>query len=396
MINIREYTRKKEKERSESLVQKIVKHRLKIFYRTVLVLVIAAAAAAAVVVAVKNHVYESYTITASAPRTAPLDSTCLSYNGNILTYNRDGASCTNIKGTVLWDQPFEMQNPLIDMAGDRVAFGDYNGSKIYVMNSQGPVGEIDTMMPIRDFCISENGVVAAVLDEGSVTWIYLFDSEGNQIAFFKTTMQKSGYPMRVSISPNGMLVQVSYLMLESGAMWTNIAFYNFGAVGQNKIDNLVSGFKYKDTIAPVIGFIGNENSFAVADNRLMLYEGGQIPQMGSETLLNEEIQGVYKNGDYIGLVYFDSTGEAAYKLDIYDKKGKLADTVKFDIQFTNIIFHKEKVIIYDETECMIYNIGGIESFHRQFDKGVLALLPTASINKYVLVTADSIDTIELK
>lgn len=405
MVNVREYFKKKEKQdkgtakesyATGKLTQRIIQHRFRVFMRVFVIVLVISAVAVATFLGIKNRTYSGYEVVDSVERKEVLDAECVEYNGNILTYSRDGASCTNAKGVVLWNQTFEMQDPIMDMEGDKVAFGDYNGSEIYVMDSSGPIGRIDTMMPIRNFCVAESGVVAAVLDEGNVTWIYLFDADGNTIAYFKTTMKKSGYPVAVAISPNGLMVQVSYVYVESGYMRSSVGFYNFGPVGQNEIDNFVGGYDYTDTVVPFVRFLDNSTSFAVGDSRLMLYEGKQIPTSSWENLLTEKIQGVYYNENYIALVYYDVTGESTYRLDIYGRDGKIADTVKFNIEYSDIFFQKDKVIVYDEMECLIHNIGGGDILSTQFDKGVLAMIPTSAFNRYVLVTADSIETIELK
>ncbi len=38
-------------------------------------------------------------------------------------------------------------------------------------------------------------MVAAVVDDSEITAIYLYASTGEEIAYFKTTMEKSGYPI---------------------------------------------------------------------------------------------------------------------------------------------------------------------------------------------------------
>lgn len=396
MASIREYTKKKEQNRNESMSQRLMRHRLQIIYRTLLTVVLIAAVTIVVVLQIKNRVYDSYEVINSVERKSISDARTLAFNGNVLSYSRDGASCMDAKGTMIWNQTFEMQNPLLDMAGDKVAFGDYNGSKIYLMGTEGPIGEINTNMPIRTFCISQNGVVAAVLDGGSVTWIYLFNAEGEEIAYFKNSMKNSGYPVAVGISPNGKLVGVSHLLVENGNMLTTVAFYNFDKVGKNNIDNYASGYNYNDEIAMVLKFMDNESAFAVADDRIMFYRGGEKPVMQIENLLSEEIQGIYYNENYVGLSYYDVTGEAAYRLDVYNKDGKLEDSIKINMDYTDIIFHKDKMIAYSVTDCQIHNIGGIDIYNEQFEEGIMTVVPTSSGTRYLLVTGDSIDTIELK
>ena len=151
-----------------------------------------------------------------------------------------------------------------------------------------------------------------------------------------------------------------------------------------------------DTVVPLIKFLGNEKAVAVADNRLVFFEGDQKPVSIADILLDSQIVGVYDGNDYVALVYNDVTGQALYKVDIYNDSGKLEDTVMADMQFSDILFYKDKVIIYNEQECLVHTIGGMDNFNGRFNDLALLLIPTDKSYEYVMVTPDSIDTIELK
>lgn len=397
MTNIKDYIKRKEKNEEESFGKKILRHRLTILYRSILVVAVIAAAAVVVVVQTKNRVFGEYQVTSSVPRESITNSSMIALGENILIYSSDGASCINRRGEVLWNQTFEIQDPVFAVCQDMAAIGDYNGSTIYLMNTEKTIGEIDTKMPIRNFAVSAGGIVAAVLDDtADTTWIYLFDSSGNTLAYFKTTMKDSGYPMSVTISDNGYLVGVSYLYMDNGMMRSSVAFYNFGPVGQNEIDNFVSSYDYIDTVVPFVKFLNNEKAVAVADNRLVFFEGNQKPVSIADILLDSRIEGIYYGNGYVALLYNDVTGNALYKADIYNDSGKLEDTLMLDFQFSDILFHRDKVIVYNEQECVVHTIGGMDNFNGNFNKQALTLIPANASYEYVVVTPDSIDTIELK
>lgn len=396
MSNIREYTRKKEQKNTATYGQKIKKHRLTIFYRVSLAVILTAAVIAIIVIQMKNRVFETYQVVSAIPRKAVSGTTSINYAGNILTYSKDGANCSNIKGEVLWNQTYEMQSPIVDTHKSMAAIADYNGSTIYIMSTEKILGEINTNMPIRDICVSAGGLVAAVLDDGSVTWIYLYDSSGKTIVYFKTVMRTTGYPVDISLSDSGALMAVSYLYIDSGTLTSKVAFYNFGTVGQNAVDNLVGGNDYVNHITPRVQFMDNATAFAVSDDRLTIYEGEQKPVLVREILLSEEVQSICYSENYIGLIYLNVTGESKYKIDIYNKTGDLADNKNFDIEYTNIEFTKDKMIIYNDVTCLIQNIGGVENYKGDFAERVQIMIPTAFSHKYVVVTEDSINTIELK
>lgn len=400
MVNVRDYLKRKEKREREiprvSYKEKIKSHKFTIFYRTILVVILIAAASVALWLQWENKIYTESVVVSSVETSITQDALLLPFSGYLLSYSKDGAGCMDTKGNAVWNQTFEMQNPIVDICQDVVAIGDYNGRTIYVMNTKGALGSITTNKPIRNLCVAANGVVAVVLDDTDVTLIYLYDAQGNELVNFRTTMKESGYPVSVSISPSAELVCVSYLFVDSGQMKSSVAFYNFGAVGQNSTDNYVSGYDYLDTVVPFTRFADNKTVFAVSDDRVMFYSGSQKPVSIAENLVSEDVQSVYYGDDYIGLVFNSTESSNMYRLDVYNKTGDLTQKIEFNIEYKDILFYEDQIIIYNEAECCIYNTSGIEKYSGKFEKSARALIPTGSSYNYMVVTPDSIDTIQLK
>ena len=392
----REKQEKKENTKTVDYRAKIRAHRRKYLISILSVALVAVVVGIILYVQIKNRIYTDYEVKSSISREMINGTTVLNLDGSILTYSKDGVNCSYSKGAVLCNQTFEMQNPLVVIHGKTAVIADYNGRSIYVMDNQSFLGQIDTNLPIRNVAVSENGVVAAVLDDSTVTWIYLYDSQGNELGYFKTRMKNSGYPLSVSLSDNGQLVMVSYLYVDSGEIKSKVAFYNFGQVGKNESDNFVSGYDYVDTIVPYGGFMNSSTAFAVADDRIMFYSGSQIPTSSSEQLFDEEVQGVYYNSNYVGLVYLNTDGEDRYRMDIFNTSGEKVLFKKFNIDYTDIIFCEDYFVVYNESECLVSNMSGVEKYNGVFKDTVYALIPTKSVARYVLVTQDALETIELK
>jgi len=209
-------------------------------------------------------------------------------------------------------------------------------------------------------------------------------------------MKNSGYPFSVSLSENGQLVLISFLYVDSGEIKSKIAFYNFGQVGKNKSDNFVSGYDYTDSVVPFTGFMNSSIAFAVADGRIMFYSGSQIPTSAAEQLFDEEVQGVYYNSSYVGLVYLNTDSENRYRMDVYNTSGSKILSKEFNMEYTDIIFCEDYFVAYNELECMVCNMKGVEKFNGNFKNTVYAVIPTKNVARYVLVTQNSLETIELK
>lgn len=401
MANVREYLRSREKRKSEgrniNYKEKIRSHKLSAFYRGVLTAALIAALGAAIYISWKNRAYTESVITSAIPLTKVEGSVYRALGTSILTYSKDGANCMDAKGNVMWNQTYEMQNPIVDINGSVVAIGDYNGRTIYIMNETGSLGEITTNMPIRNFCVASNGVVAAILDDAAYTRINLFDTAGNILVNAETTMDKSGYPIDIAISPNGELFAISYFYLNGGSMKTSIAFHNFGAVGQNlSSDRFVSGYDYQGTVVPFIRFMNSSTVFAVSDDRIMFFTGNQKPLSEMENLLNEEVQGIFYNEQYVGLVFLNTESEEKYRMDVYNAKGNIIANKYFDIEYQDIVFYQDNILIYNETEYSVNNINGVERFSDQFNDMVYLLAPTAKSNRFIMMTQDAMNILEMK
>ena len=146
---------------------------------------------------------------------------------------------------------------------------------------------------------------------------------------------------------------------------------------------------------PYVQFMNNSAAFAVSDDRIIFFSGSEKPTVVATSLFDDEVIGVYHNSDYAGVVFRDATGEASYRLDVYSASGNKIHTQLLDMEYSDIIFHKEQVIIYNSESCQITNIRGADKFVGSFEKPVSLLLPTASAYRYGLVTSDSIDVMEL-
>jgi hypothetical protein len=384
-------------EKQASYKEKIRNHKLKVFFRTVAIVLFAVFVVAVIYISWRDKEYSEASVTVEATITNGMDSKVISLGDCAVQYSKDGMSCLDSSGQQVWNQTYEMQNPIAHTCKTMIAVGDYNGHHIYVSNTSGSLGTVDTNLPIRDFCVSAQGVVAAVLDGTDVTWIYLYDSTGSTLASFKTTMKDSGYPVSISLSPNAELLCVSYLYPEDGELKTSVAFFNFGSVGQNSIDNYASGYDYPGIVVPYVQFMNAGAAFAISDDRIMFYSGDQKPISQAENLLgDEEVRSVYFNDSYVGLVFANSTEDGDYRLEVFSAAGEKVLTTFFDIGYSEILFRDKDIVIYNEDECIIKDMTGRDKYAGKFTTPVRAMIPTNVRSRYMLVTATNIETMNLK
>ena len=398
MADIKNFMKEREKREQKQLdyKKKIRKHKLASVYRILLITIVAIALIVLIAVQYKRHIYTEYDTISTVEREAVTGTVDARLGNSILTYSKDGAHCTDAKGNVSWNQTYQIQDIKVAVCGSTVAIASYNGRNIYVQDTEKRLNEITTNLPIRDISVAADGTVTAVLADTDITWVNTYSVSGD-VYEGMTSMNGSGYPMAVSLSPGGELLVVAYVYVDAGVLKTNVVFYNFGRVGENNSDFTVSSNSYTDMLVPYIKFMNDRTAFAVGDGCLTIYGGdSQKPVPVANYFFNEEVQSVFYNDRYIGLVYLAEEGDKKYRMDVFGADSARKGSYSFNTDYTDIFFEQDNFVVYNETECVIMTMDGIEKFNGNFTKTVKLMLPTNNAYRYVIVTDNSIDTIQLK
>ena len=398
MADIRSYRREKAKieQNRNDYRTKIKRHKLKNVYRVLLVVVALIAVAVLVFVQYKLHVYTGYDTVSTVLLENSAGAEDIRLHDSVLTYSKDGAHCTNTKGAVTWNQTYEIQDIIVKTCKNVSAIASYNGREIYVQDTKKQLGSISTTLPIKDIAVAANGNVTAVVADTDVTWINTYDCTGQLLFTGQAHMDESGYPVAISLSPNGIILAVTYVYVDAGMLKSNVVFYNFGPVGENMNDHVVGMYFYSDILIPEIQFVDDETAFAIGNDRIMIYKGNQTPTEKAGYLLNKEIQSVFYGDKRVGVVFVSDDTEHTYMMDVYDTSCKKVGTYYFDMDYTDIFFEEECFVIYNENECHIMTYDGKDKFNGFFSKACDLLFPAGGKFKYVLVTETSMDIIQLK
>lgn len=379
-------------EAEANLSKKIRLHRIRSVLRGIIISAAVIGLTVLLVSQYKNQVFSGYVTSMQSEFTALENTSYMENNGSVIRYSKDGISNMNAKGGVVWNLTYEMQAPIVKTTGDYTAVGDYNGHIIYLVDSKGTAYEVDTRLPLCDFAVSSTGVIAAVLEDSGISWINVFSKEGEKIVEAKATMSKVGYPLALSLS--GEVMGVSYFYVDGNMMRSSVTFYNFGGIGENNTDHIVSSYDYADAVVPMIEFMDAETAFAVADNRLMFFSGSKKPVGSADILLEEEIQGVYYSNSHVGLLFYDQTGKNKYRLDIYDSNGKKVMSYPFDMDFKDILIRNNQVMIYNESQCQIVGLNEKLKYTGTFENKVHFVAATDSPRKFILILDNGLATME--
>lgn len=302
----------------------------------------------------------------------------------ILRYSRDGIALLTDKGEEIWNQPCQMNNPIVDMRGESVAVGDKGGTSILVFQRKGLKGELQTTRPIEKLSVSSQGIVSAILKDEEIPLVMCYDAKGNVLVEHKVSLSSMGYPVDVAISEDGNTLLVSYLHTEGNHIVSRISYYYFGDEGAK--DYQVHQEVFSGSVVPVTVFLNKDTSLLVADDALVFYEGLKKPKKTARVQIKSEIQSVAYSEELVA-VLVKNNGEAAYKLQVYNINGRLLSESDVDEEYTSMKIVDDKIIMYDGQLCSIFLKDGIHKYEGNADENILEIFPIGGFSKYMMINA---------
>ena len=294
------------------------------------------------------------------------------FGDGVLKYTKDGATYLDAKGKVVWVQSYEMRSPVVSVNGDFVAIGDQQGNSIYICDKNGTQGQATTLLPILRVTVSAKGVVAALQEDSKASYIYLYKRDGSPLDIMvKSLLSGDGYPVDLSLSPNGTQLITSYMYLDQGVIKCKIVFYNFG-LGKNDPNRVVGIFFPKDlgdAMAGRVRFLDESHSVIFTDKGIQFFSTRveTSPELVSQIPIEENIRSITYAQDKVGIVTDNVEGGDPYKLRIYDREGSPVFEKTFNYQYTGFDIDGDLVLLYNDSSCKVYNMTGTEKYNGTFD-----------------------------
>ena len=338
-----------------------------------------------------NKVASSYEVVTSMSRG---DDTSVYYcmmRKGMVKYSKDGVAMTNKSGTVLWNQTYEMASPTMTSAGDYVAVGDIGANTIYIFNEYGQLGRVSTDVPIQEIQISEQGVVAAVLSDTSSNYINLYDKQGNSLGSIKASLENTGYPLAIALSPDASKLAVSYLIVKSGSMQSRIVSYDFSDVeGDHLLDT-----QELEGLYPKAAFLDSREVVLFGEKGFVLYQADS-KKIETQENFESEINSVFCTNQKLGFIFKNEDDNGKYRMEIYNKAGKKSSTYYFDLDYSGMTADDDEVILYNDEEMLIYQMGGRVRFRGTFNTAVTGVMPSWEDGLYWLIDDQSLREIRIR
>ena len=373
---------------------RLSRHKRKVLKKTVFTVAVIVAAVTGITFYVEKRSYHNYKVVQSSEQEDVVSTSYLEMDGDILRYSPDGVSLVSDSMSTIWSENYQMQNPVADVNGTHAVIADKDGTALEIYDKSGKTGSITTSYSIVKAKVSKSGVVAAILDGGDDTWIDFYSTDGSLIAENQTKVDDPGYPMDVALSDDGVIMMVTYQFVEGSDTTSYVAFYNFGDVGQNEDDRIVSGYKYEGVVIPQIQYLSNNRSVALKDNGFTIYQGSQIPKEVKTVETDKEIVSTFYDDDMIGMVFKNDSKDKQYMMEVYTTEGKLKFKQDFNIPYTTIRLSGGNILMYNSSQMCVMNSRGVQKYMGSVD-GTIKDFFKIGWNRYMLVLDSGVDVIKL-
>lgn len=323
------------------------------------------------------------------------------FGSNVLKYTKDGASYIDNKGKMIWSESYEMKTPAVSVNGEYAAIADKQGNAIYIFNEDGRQGQATTVLPISRVAVSGIGVVAAVLEDSTSSYIQFFKKDGSQMDItIKTNMSGGGYPLDISFYEDGTQLMASFVHLQNGELRNRVVFFDFSEVGKKVPDRLVGGFddEFNDTMVPCVTYMGTPYSCAFSGNGLTFFSSENLasPELVKQIPIEEEIQSVFYSDEYAAVIVKNTSGEYMNRLEVYRKDGTFVMSREFTYEYTRADIDDDLIFLYNEDSCKVFNMEGVEKLYASFDFSISRIRKGRFPNTLVLTGPQQMREIKLR
>lgn len=341
--------------------------------------------------------FDDYEIRSSIDRTSGANVKFSEYLGYILEYSNDGISCKMENGTLIWNQSFELTNPVLETCGEYLIVYDAGGTEIYLLTKGGLEHRMETASTIQTTSLAKKGVFAVLMKENTQSQVKLFDKEGKELANGKFYSDKGVFPVDIALSQDAKKLAVDMIDISKGSVDTTISFYNFDTVGQSEINNNVGIYTFEDIMIPELEYVSDSRLMAIGTNKILVFEGSQKPELKREIPIEQEIISYFYNDKYIGMVYDNVEVENSRHIKVIDVMGSTIMENDTAILYDNIEFlSNNEICVTSKTECEIFTTHSIKKFSHTFDEELYKVIAGESAQDYTFIFRETIEEVRLR
>ncbi len=366
--------------------------------RIILILVLAACCAAGYF-AYLNRSYTGFSIQERIERKSVETTDYRSFEGNLFSYSRDGASLADFDGNPIWNESFDMENPTCDQSDDYLLVYDRERTGAIVLNADGLKGKLSMTLPIVRACVAGNGNVAVLMQDEDTAYLRLFTASGKTIASGEVHAENTGYPLAMDLSDDATRLVVSLLDLNSGDIQTTVCFYDFSNSKSVDKNHILANFSYSDEIIPELAFLGDDAAVGFADEELIFFDLHKKVTARKRIALADEVQAVFYSKERAAIITsheMDGGGKNNL-LHVYTKSGqeKFFTRISGNMSYAGFMDNGE-ILLHNGHQIRIFRDDGKKKLSTKSEENISAVIPWDGQRNYYFITKNQTQKVVLQ
>ena len=343
--------------------------------------------------------YDDYEVEKTWERQDSSESNYCSFNNNLIKYSADGIFYTTFDGTLIWNYTYDMTNPNIDFCGDYIVVYDKKGTEVDVFSSKGYINTISTTTPVIEARVADKGTVAILLQEGTTSYIQMYDRDGSVLVSGEIHPENRGYPVSMALSSDATRLLLSIINVNNGELDTELVFYDFTSAGKEEEDNIVASYNYIGALIPKVEYMKNDKAIAFSDSKIIIFNNNLRATVAKEITVGQQMKSIFYNDSHFGYICETATdnGEIVNELNVYNLYGFRLISKEIESSYDNItILDNNEIYISNENEVSIYNLQGFKKFNYTFDDKIYGVIPGTTSKRYYLIEDSKTEEIYIK
>ncbi|MDR1018896.1 MAG: DUF5711 family protein [Lachnospiraceae bacterium] len=316
------------------------------------------------------------------------------FYSEIIRYSREGISLIDKNGDEDWNQAYSMNNPTFEKSKTFAIVYDKSGTKVELLDKNGLVKEYNTKNSIAKAKVNEAGYVVTLEKVTDGFQIICYNTMGDVLASLTPDMQEIGYPIDGALSVDKETLVVSYMYVDNGTISSKVKYYNFGKLGDSKVNNEVFSKNYKGLLIGEVTFVSNKRVLLLGDKRFIINSGVKTIKEVANVKIPLNIKSEAVDGNNIVLL-LKNKDKSGYRLNIYNRKGSLVHSRDIVRDYENFDLVDGKVLLYQDKDFYVLSTSGYVKFNGSLPDATKCIYPVFGVNKYISVTNEGIEQLLL-
>ncbi len=333
----------------------------------------------------------------------PLD--CASfgiYEKDIIQSTKDGIKRLTIDGKTLWSYAYFMNRPFLMIHDAYIGVVDIGGNKAAVLGDKGEIYTIETLYPILQCTLSQQGSLAIVQQTTTGHQISVYNKEGHVLMDHITYVEKDGQPINIVLSPDGDQLVTSYVDTNGSEVLSKLTFFNMGDGGEQQVDSISGSYHYPNMLIPEGNFLDNHTFIAIGDEKMISFNVDINPVEYWSNVFSHKIRRVSMEGNKSFALAFgdplagkDGKGEEGEVTRIYNKQGKMVGE-QFIQSPVDYLYHTDHITIVGVGRTFYgLNTKGRVLWDYTATKDIKAFLPFDNKN-FLVVSTEQVEIVQIK